>query len=84
LTTNEGKNGTIPFPIDFIVSHEIQIVGSNGMQVSKFPTMLGLVEKGVLNPGAMVSRTIPVDDVAEVMTSMGDFAPIGVTVLNKW
>jgi D-arabinose 1-dehydrogenase-like Zn-dependent alcohol dehydrogenase len=84
LSTNEGRGGSIPVPIDLIVSREIQIIGSNGMQVSKFSSMLGMVEKGVLKPGAMVSRTISVEEVGEVMAAMSDFAPVGVTVLNRW
>ncbi len=83
LTTRE-EHGMIPVPIDFIVQAEIQLVGSLGMQPSRYPNMLGMVESGKLRPGALVTKTISLDEVPNIFEEMSTFQNLGVTVVNKW
>lgn len=83
LTTQE-EQGMIPLPIDVMVQRELSIVGSLGMQASRYPAMLQMVESGRLDPGAMVTRTVNVQEAGSVLQSMGNFGTVGVTILNQW
>ncbi|WP_408011614.1 hypothetical protein ACJROX_08920 [Pseudalkalibacillus sp. A8] len=83
LTTKE-EAGMIPLPIDLIVQSEIQLIGSLGMPPSQYPHMLAMVEKGKLNPGALITRKISLEESPDTFEQMSDFQNIGVTVVNKW
>ncbi|PLT32736.1 zinc-dependent alcohol dehydrogenase family protein [Bacillus sp. V5-8f] len=83
LTTRE-EEGMIPVPIDVIVSAEIQIVGSLGMQPSRYPYMLDMVAQGKLKPGALVTNTISLEEVPKIFNEMNTYQNLGVTVVDKW
>lgn len=82
--TSREEEGMIPLPIDFIVQSEIQLIGSLGMQPSRYPSMLGMVESGKLKPGSLVTKTISLDEVPKVFDEMDKFQNLGVTVVDKW
>jgi D-arabinose 1-dehydrogenase-like Zn-dependent alcohol dehydrogenase len=83
LTTRDDE-GMIPLPIDAIVMQEIEIVGSLGMQPSRYPYMLEMVDKGKLKPGFLVTQTISLEEAPRIFTEMSSFQNIGVTVVNNW
>lgn len=82
--TSRDEEGMIPLPIDFIVQSEIQLIGSLGMQPSRYPSMLSMVESGKLKPGSLVTKTISLDEVPKVFDEMDTFQNLGVTVVDKW
>lgn len=82
--TTRAEEGMIPIPIDAIVLQEIQIVGSLGMQPSRYPYMLQMVEKGKLNPGSLVTQTISIEEAPRIFSEMSSFQNLGVTVVDKW
>lgn len=82
--TGAEEAGQIALPIDVIVQKELSIVGSLGMQASRFPSLLRMMERGILQPGKLVTRTIGVEDASESIISMGGFSSVGITVLNRW
>nr|WP_263327764.1 zinc-dependent alcohol dehydrogenase family protein [Neobacillus sp. Marseille-Q6967] len=82
--TTRAEEGMIPLPIDLIVQKEIQIVGSLGMQPSRYPYMLEMVEKGKLRPGSLVTQTISLEEAPKIFTEMDTFQNLGVTVVDKW
>lgn len=82
--TSREEQGMIPVPIDLIVQFELQMVGSLGMQPSRYPYMLEMVEKGRLNPGGLITNTISLNEVPGVLEQMSSFSNLGVTVVNKW
>lgn len=83
LTTQE-EQGMIPFPVDMIVQKELSIIGSLGMQASRYPAMLQMVESNILKPGKLVTQTVSVEEAGNVLMSMGEFKTGGVSVLNRW
>ncbi|GAX90136.1 zinc-dependent alcohol dehydrogenase family protein [Effusibacillus lacus] len=83
LTTREAQ-GMIALPIDLIVLFELEIVGSLGMQASRYPEMLQMVEKGKLRPGDLVTNTISLEEVSDILASMTEYGNVGVTVVDKW
>jgi len=83
LTTQKEK-GEVPFPVDLMVLKEITVVGTLGMQPQRYPTMLRMVESGKLNPGKLVSRTVPIEQAGDVLASMSQYGTLGATVVNQW
>lgn len=82
--TSRMEQGMIPLPIDLIVNFELNLAGSLGMPARQFPQMLKLVADGRLKPGALVTRTVPIEEAGNVIASMSDFATTGVTVVTNW
>ena len=83
LTTKQ-EQGEVAFPVDLLVVKELRVIGTVGMPPHRFPTMLRMVEAGTLTPGKLVGRTVPIEQVSEVLASMTQYGTLGATVVNQW
>jgi D-arabinose 1-dehydrogenase-like Zn-dependent alcohol dehydrogenase len=83
LTTQKEK-GEVSFPVDIIVSKELSVVGTIGMQPQRYPTMLRMVESEKLTPGKLVSRTVPIEQASDVLASMSQYGTLGAIIINQW
>jgi threonine dehydrogenase-like Zn-dependent dehydrogenase len=54
------------------------------MQASRYPEMLRMMESGKLQPGKLVTATLPIESASEVLESMGRYDTLGVKVINAW
>lgn len=82
--SNERDAGEIPIPVDVVLFRELTIVGSFGMQASRYPEMLEMVASGAVNPGRLVGDTVGLDDASEVLASMDDYGTRGMEVINRF
>lgn len=82
--TSTDEGGFIPVPIDAIVLQELSIVGCANMPIARVPDMVRMVENGVLDPGAMITRTVDLQGAREILQAMGSFGGAGISVLNDW
>jgi alcohol dehydrogenase len=71
-------------PIGRIIAHELEILGSHGMQAHQYPRLLGMMAAGRLQPGRLVQRTISLEEAPEALEAMGRFAQPGVTVIDRF
>ena len=71
-------------PMDKIIAHELEIIGSHGIQAYKYSALLEMIKSGKLHPEKLIGKTISLDDSAEELTNMNNFASTGVTVINKF
>jgi alcohol dehydrogenase len=58
-------------PMDRVVAHELQLLGSHGMAAHAYPELLGLVAAGRLDPGGLVTRTLALDEAAGALADVG-------------
>lgn len=82
--TSKAEEGYIPIPIDALVLQELSIVGVANMPIARFPEMMRMVENGVIDPQAMVTKTVGLEEAKDIMQNMGSFATPGVSVLTNW
>jgi D-arabinose 1-dehydrogenase-like Zn-dependent alcohol dehydrogenase len=80
--SGKDEQGILPVPADMIVGRELTIVGSSGMQARCYPEMLRMVESGKLSPSSLVTETIPLEQVSEVLQDMSDYNTLGYSVLT--
>ncbi len=66
-----------------MVSHELALLGSHGMDARDYPGLMDLVVSGRLRPQELVTGWIGLDEVPEAMTAMAQRrAPAGVTMVR--
>ncbi len=82
--SSNPNGGLTQVPINLLVGHEIQFIGSVGIPMPEFSTMLQLVEKGRLSPGKLVTKTISLKDIDGVLEDMNTYSGIGVKIIDKF
>jgi alcohol dehydrogenase len=71
-------------PMDQVLSKELEILGSHGMQAHRYPAMLEMICAGALQPGKLVGRTIGLEESVTVLPHMDRDSPPGVTIINSF
>lgn len=69
-------------PMARVISRELRVLGVHGMAVRHYDALLRAVGAGVVAPGALVAKTIGLEDVGAEIESMARFAQEGVTVVR--
>lgn len=65
-----------------ILALELELLGSHGMSAHEYPAMLDEIARGVLDPAALVGRTIALDDAPAALAAMSGAMTIpGTTVI---
>jgi alcohol dehydrogenase len=70
-------------PMGTIIGRELEVLGSHGMQAHRYPEMIAMIADGRLDPGRLVTRTIPLSEVTEALPEMGSMSRSGVTVIDR-
>jgi alcohol dehydrogenase len=71
-------------PMNLVIAKELEILGSHGMQSHAYQPMLDMILSGKLQPRRMIGETITLEQGARALTTMGDFAITGVTVIDSF
>jgi D-arabinose 1-dehydrogenase-like Zn-dependent alcohol dehydrogenase len=82
--TTHGEKGEVALPVDQIVLREIQFVGSLGIQSFRYPAILNMIQRGVLQPKKLISETIPIERAFGVLQQMSNFENTGISVINQF
>lgn len=83
LTTAE-EEGEVSLPVDMMVTDEREFYGSYGMPPHEYDEIFSMMQAGTLDPGAIVSETISLDEVPQTVTSMDEFDTVGIPVCNEF
>jgi len=76
-----GKHDA-PVPTGRIISRELEILGSHGMQSHRYPEMLEMIRDGRLQPQRLIGKTVTLEDAPEELMNMDSFHGVGVTVID--
>ena len=77
-----GEHATPPIPMSRVIAHELEIVGSHGMQAHRYGTLFGMMKSGGLDLARLVGRTVSLEQSIDALTGMDGFPGVGVTVVN--
>ncbi|MFC6904361.1 zinc-dependent alcohol dehydrogenase family protein [Halalkalicoccus tibetensis] len=83
LSTSDER-GQVSLPTDLMVMNEIEFIGSLGMQPTRYDEIFRMVATGKLDPGAVVSGTVSLDDVPEKLAAMSDYGTEGIPVIDSF
>jgi alcohol dehydrogenase len=79
-----AEHATPTIPMSKVIAHELEILGSHGMQAHRYGAMMAMIESGKLLPGKLVGRTISLEQSMEALMSMDRFEGAGVTVITEF
>ena len=79
LMTGDASQTAVP--MDQVIAHELEILGSHGMQAFRYAPMLRMIAAGTLQPERLVGEQISLEAVCERLPQMDRFQERGVTVV---
>jgi len=82
LMLGDHKNSAVP--MDRIVAHELEILGSHGIQAYRYPDLLGMIATGALEPARLIRKRISLEQSLSELTAMDRFDGIGITVIDRF
>ena len=68
-------------PMELVVAHELEILGSHGMPAHAYRELLPLVEAGALRPTELVTGELALADAPAALAAMDGPAPAGIRVI---
>jgi alcohol dehydrogenase len=78
LLLGDQKNAAVP--MNLVLSKELEIYGSHGMQAWRYPEMI----QGKMNPELLIGRSISLEAAAKALTEMNEFRDAGVTLIDQF
>lgn len=81
LTTADHKYPKIP--MDKVVAHEIEILGSHGMQAFRYPAVFEMIKSGKVQPQKMLGKIISLEEAPEALKNLNKFENLGITVIRN-
>lgn len=71
-------------PMDRVLSYELQVLGSHGMQAHRYDALLRMIEAGKLAPEKLIGRHITLDEAPMALTRMDERSAAGITVITSF
>jgi len=79
-----AEHGTPQIPMGKVIAHELEILGSHGMQAHRYGDMLAMIQSGKLSPEKLIGKTISLEQSIDALMNMDKFEAAGVTVVTKF
>jgi threonine dehydrogenase-like Zn-dependent dehydrogenase len=67
-----------------MVMREVEFLGSFGTAPPRYGEIFRMVEAGTLDPSAVVSETVTLDDVPDRLAAMTDYETMGIPVVDEF
>ena len=79
-----AENSTPAIPMSKVIAHELEILGSHGMQAHRYGAMLDMVQAGKLAPEKLIGKRISLEQSIDALMNMDKFEVAGVTVVTEF
>ena len=79
-----GKDTNPSIPMGTIMSNELEILGSHGMQAHQYPEMMELIFAKNIPLEKMIGQRMDLERGVKALMEMGDFQQVGVMVVNAF
>lgn len=79
-----GEHSKPAVPMSQIIAHELEILGSHGMQAFRYEPMMAMMASGKLQPEKLIGRTISLEQSIDALVNMDKFEVAGVTVVTEF
>lgn len=82
--TTKAEGGMVNLPVDMITAMELELVGSLGNPHPDYAGLLSLIAQGRLNPKALITREVALDEVNQVLNDMSDYKTAGFNIISRF
>ena len=82
--TTAGADGNLSLPTDEMVTSEIDFYGALGMPPERYDEIFRMVETGKLDPAAVITDRIGLEDVSATLDAMTDYETVGIPVVERF
>ncbi|ASK21102.1 zinc-dependent alcohol dehydrogenase family protein [Halomonas sp. N3-2A] len=79
-----AENSTPAIPMSKVIAHELEILGSHGMQAHRYDAMLAMIQSGKLVPEKLIGKRINLEQSIDALMNMDKFEGAGVTVVTEF
>lgn len=79
-----AENSTPAIPMSKVIAHELEILGSHGMQAHRYDAMLAMIQSGKLAPEKLIGKRITLEQSIDALMNMDKFEGAGVTVVTEF
>lgn len=79
-----GADQEPALPLNVIISKELEMIGSHGMQAHAYPPMMRMIAEGRLQPALLLERTVDLGEGTAVLQNMATFPTTGVVVIDQF
>jgi alcohol dehydrogenase len=79
-----AEQSTPAIPMSKVIAHELEILGSHGMQAHRYDALFAMIEAGKLMPAELIGRTITLEQSIDALVNMDKFEGAGVTVVTEF
>lgn len=79
-----GEHSKPAVPMSQVIAHELEILGSHGMQAFRYEPMMAMMASGKLQPEKLIGRTISLEQSIDALVNMDKFEVAGVTVVTEF
>jgi alcohol dehydrogenase len=73
-----------PLPMGQVLSRELEIVGSHGMQAHRYGELLEMIRVGRLDPRKLIGKTVSLEESLAELEGMDTYPGPGVTVIDRF
>jgi alcohol dehydrogenase len=79
-----GRHAAPPLPLlELVYARQLTLHGTRGIGAHRFAALFDMIAAGRMDPGRLVTRTIPLSGVEDALRAMDGHAGAGVTVIDK-
>ncbi len=82
LMLGDHKHSSVP--MDRIIAHELEILGSHGIQAHRYPDLLSMIQTGKLAPQKLIQKRISLEESLSELMNMDQFNGTGITVIDRF
>jgi len=79
-----GDHSAPAVPMSRVIAHELEILGSHGMQAHRYDVMMAMIQSGKLKPELLVGQEITLEESIDALMSMDRFPGVGTTVVTRF
>ena len=79
-----GDDAAPKIPMARVISHELEIYGSHGMQAWRYDAMLEMLEAGRIAPEKLIGRRISLEQAVPALMAMDRAEGLGISVITKF
>jgi alcohol dehydrogenase len=79
-----GNHASPKIPMAKVIAHELQVLGTHGMQAHRYDAMFAMINASKLAPQKLVQNRITLDQAPAALMALDQFDGVGISVIDRF